>query len=710
MRPRQLWFREHFVGTLSRPVDLEISVHAADMDALLGGRTPCVAVTGRYHGDILGAEHIAIEAGTLTILVEGGRRLLALRHMFVVRGRRHTFTGKTPADGKAGLDVAVLEVMITDDAGQTVANGVLRSPLERLPRMIGSVEIAGADDVPAAKLEFLRFYLREELHPLLGERPPRDPVTGRRRALAAKTAIGARYDAVVIGSGYGGGAAAAALARARDADGRPRRIALLERGREWRAGEFPDHPLEFIDALRHRLNPTGLFEFHRCGDIDVLVGNGLGGTSLINANVMVEPDPRVFKRAPWPTALPELDPYFRRARAVICPEVDPRPPRKSKVFLDAVTASGESTSAGLAELAVSFVRRERDDTGNLHDACVRCGGCVIGCNHSAKGSVDMNYVSIAERQGCEVFTELEVRTITRGAEGTVIVRGHDLRSDQEFMVEAEQVVLAAGVIGSFSILARSRDAGLAVSDALGSRFGGNGDILGLGYNTDKPSDASEGPTITSFAAFRGDDDPCRHFLLEEGGLPRAFTPFVRRMLPLLRRKDTDHGLLDKLREVFRVILDLFGGRSRGAFDHSLIYFGMGFEEHLGQMRLDGTRVHIDWSGAAALPFAGRIDDGMTRLTRALGGVHVRHPNPQSRLREDLITAHPLGGCPMGDDAVTSVVDRHGALHGHAGRIFVADGSIVPAPLGVNPALTIAALGEYIGEQIARGWVQPQPVG
>jgi cholesterol oxidase len=112
-----------------------------------------------------------------------------------------------------------------------------------------------------------------------------------------------RYTVVVIGTGYGGSIAASRLSRAGQS------VCVLERGKEWHAGDFPDGPLKALGEMQAstvdgRHGPaTGLFDFHFDKDISVLRGCGLGGTSLINANVSLKADPRVFDDERWPSAL-----------------------------------------------------------------------------------------------------------------------------------------------------------------------------------------------------------------------------------------------------------------------------------------------------------------------------------------------------------------------------------------------------------------------
>ncbi|WP_168272922.1 NAD(P)-binding protein [Rhizobium leguminosarum] len=113
-----------------------------------------------------------------------------------------------------------------------------------------------------------------------------------------------KYDAVVVGSGYGGGVAASRLTRM------GYHVAILERGLEHLPGQYPDTPVKALEQVQisgeqigRRGNPTGIFDLHPEPDMNVLVGCGLGGTSLINANVSLSPDNRVFADPRWPKAV-----------------------------------------------------------------------------------------------------------------------------------------------------------------------------------------------------------------------------------------------------------------------------------------------------------------------------------------------------------------------------------------------------------------------
>src|ERR1700684_4065235 len=139
------------------------------------------------------------------------------------------------------------------------------------------------------------------------------------------------YDIVVIGSGYGGAITAARLASA-DLNPKPS-ICILERGKEWQPGEYPEAPLDIAGQLRGDLNPLGLYELINAPDISVIKGSGLGGTSLINANVAIIPDEGVFEQFNWPSAIQynDLQPYYQRAKAVLAANPHPDALKLAKV-------------------------------------------------------------------------------------------------------------------------------------------------------------------------------------------------------------------------------------------------------------------------------------------------------------------------------------------------------------------------------------------
>ncbi len=543
-----------------------------------------------------------------------------------------------------------------------------------------------------------------------------------------------RYTVVVVGSGYGGSIAASRLARA------GQQVCLLERGRELLLGEFPDTQLELAGELQvqgehgHIGSRTALLDFHVDRDMNVLVGCGLGGTSLINANVALEAEPAVFDDPCWPREVIDELPTrvadgYRHAREMLRPTPYPDHfPRLRK--LEALERAAEAIGAPCYRPPINVTFADGvNHVGVEQRACTLCGDCVSGCNVGAKNTTQMNYLPDAKAHGAEIFTRVSVRRLERRDDHWLVHfqpldTGRERFEAPTMFVRADVVVLGAGSLGSTEILLRSREAGLSLSDRLGHRFTGNGDVLGFAYNCDVPvngvgygtlhADGKEpvGPTITGVIDVRRQPLLDGGMVIEDGAIPSGLggssALFFSSSAKLLG-KDTDAG--DRMHELRRELDSIGGGPYRGAVHNTLVYLVMTHDDGGGRLYLDHGRLRVDWPGVGRQPIFKTVAERLRDGTVPLGGTFLKNPLWSKLTKQDLITVHPLGGCPMGASAEAGVVD-------HAGRVFagsegtdvhdglyVADGAVVPRPLGVNPLLTISALAERTCALLAdaRGW-------
>jgi cholesterol oxidase len=539
------------------------------------------------------------------------------------------------------------------------------------------------------------------------------------------------YDVVVIGSGYGGAIAASRMARA------GLNVCLLERGREFALGDFPSSiwrglwDIQLNQKWARLGRSLGLIEVHRNPDVNAIVGCGLGGTSLINAGVALKPDPRLWNDARWPTAirndLRSVAAGYFRAKQML----RPRPLPMDFGALRKLSALHES--ATVLNLGREFYRPPINVTfedgvnraGIQQIGCTACGDCVSGCNEGAKNTTAMNYLPDAVNHGAAIFTQVEARWIKRG-EGKWIVGyrligvGRERFAAPELFVLADLVIVAAGAIGSTALLLRSRDQQrLSMSDRVGERFTGNGDVLGFAYNTDqaicsvgfganpKGRFPDVGPCITGIIDHRRTQRLRDGFVIEEGAFPGAIDWF----LPLLMWWfDVWVGktvlMRDRLKAFARIARSILGLR-RGALQRTQIYLVMAHDDAEGKLELEDDRPRISWPKAGSQPIFEKIKMTLRRATKALGGDFVENPLWSKDMGRALVTVHPLGGCPMGDRAENAVVDHTGCVFSGAageavhGGLHVVDGAIVPMSLGVNPLLTISALAERCCALIAK---------
>jgi cholesterol oxidase len=218
----------------------------------------------------------------------------------------------------------------------------------------------------------------------------------------------AHYDFVVVGSGYGGAIAAARLATA-SVSPRPS-ICVLERGREWPVGSFPDTDDAIRRERRGPLNPLGLYDLLVFPDISVIKGNGLGGTSLVNANVAIVPDADVFRQTGWPASLTldTLLPYYDRARRVLAARPHPDAATLLKVRALDRRAREIGSAAFPLNIAVNFTIDGMNEYRAEQKPCIDCGDCITGCNVGAKNTLAMNYLPMAAFAGAEIYTQAEV--------------------------------------------------------------------------------------------------------------------------------------------------------------------------------------------------------------------------------------------------------------------------------------------------------------
>ncbi|HWC00208.1 MAG TPA: alpha/beta fold hydrolase [Bryobacteraceae bacterium] len=545
------------------------------------------------------------------------------------------------------------------------------------------------------------------------------------------------YTVVVIGSGYGGAIAASRFARA------GQKVCVLERGREFLPGEYPDTELEALREMQtslpdgHLGSRTGLYDFFVNPDINVFVGCGLGGTSLVNANVSLEAEPRVFEDPAWPQALRDdlparLAEGYAQARAMLRPQPYPENfPRLAKMEALEKSAAFLGEPFRRTPINVTFADGV-NHVGVPQQACKVCGDCVSGCNHGAKNTTLMNYLPDAANFGAEIFTQVSVRYLERQGSGW-LVHFQVLDSGQEKFdaptqfVAADIVVVAGGVLGSNEILLRSKAKGLAVSDRAGEHFSGNGDVLGFSYDSERPilgvgfgnRDPRDrepvGPCISGVIDMREQPNLGDGMIVEEGSIPGA----LANLLPAAFAKAA-HALgvnTSGTGAAAAVALDeaelasLWQGPFEGAVSKTQTYLVMTHDRGTGRITLENDRLQIHWPGVGKEPIFQKVNDTLQRATQAIRGTYVINPIWSKLFNRDLVTVHPLGGLVMGEDASTGVVNHKGQVFaGSSGtevydNLYVCDGAVIPRPLGVNPLLTISALAERACALAAedRGW-------
>ena len=566
------------------------------------------------------------------------------------------------------------------------------------------------------------------------------------------------YEAIVIGSGFGGAITGCRLAKKWDRGG----VLILERGKRYPMGSFPRKPRDFAHnfwalgeekarrprhirrLLERRKESHGIFDVRNYEHMDVVIGAGLGGGSLIYANVFMIPPDEVFDDR-WPSSCKreKLLPYYGVVKEVLGSRPIPvnDDPRRQilRQRLFAEVAQKNHRNSELVDINVFFGNdfqkplaigeQARNRYGALQTSCVYCAECDIGCNYHAKNTLDLNYLFIAEhRYQADIRTEHLVSKIVPvnrskaddpGADGTNGYRVYyrDL-SGVETAVQtafAERVVVSAGTLGSTELLLRCKEHFRTlpkISDKLGRGFSGNGDFISFVLGSKFPADPNYGPVITQRTDYNlfKDFDRERAFMLQDASYGNILAWFVEGAKPGFLH-------LDSLRHLLRdLYARLTTGKSLGSLGWALddllsgdvsfrtcVLLCMGIDKSNGVMTLDGDhQLSINWPYKDSLSLYQAILESCKQFSRTVEAtIFAPLPTWDWPIRNN-VTVHALGGCTLADDpsgGVTSATpETFGQVFGYR-NLYVADGAIVPTAVGANPTATISALSEMVAQGI-----------
>lgn len=508
----------------------------------------------------------------------------------------------------------------------------------------------------------------------------------------------ADYDVVVVGSGFGGSVAALRLTE------KGYRVAVVEAGRRFTDDEFATTSW---DVRRYLWAPAfgcyGIQRIHLLKDVLVLAGAGVGGGSLNYANTLYRPPRPFYEDRQWAHITDwaaELAPYYDQATrmlgVVTNPTVTPTDVVMQKVAADmGIADTYHPTPVGVyfGTPGKSVPDPYFGGAGPDRTGCTECGACMTGCRVGAKNTLVKNYLYLAERAGAKIIpltTVTGLRTTAGGYEIALRRTGKRWRTT----ITAEHVVLAAGTWGTQNLLHRMRDTGALpeLSPRLGELTRTNSEaIIGAGrLRVDENRDFSTGVAITS--SIHPDErthiEPVRYgkgsnamgllqTVATDGASP---IPRWRQALTfMLRHPVRTAALLSTYRWSERTVILLV----MQSLDNSITTYTK--KGRFGRRKYTSKQGHGE-PNPAFIP-AGHTANQLTaeHIDGVAGGTW-------GELANIPLTAHFIGGCAIGLDAESGVIDPYHRVHGYPG-MSVVDGSAVSANLGVNPSLTITAQAE-----------------
>lgn len=521
------------------------------------------------------------------------------------------------------------------------------------------------------------------------------------------------FDFIVIGSGFGGSVSAHRLTE------KGYRVAVMEMGRRWTPENMPATNWQIWRWFwRPSLGLRGFFNIQWFRHVAVLHGCAVGGGSITYANTLLTPGDPVWQSGSWAGLADwatDMAPYYATALRMLGVTENRVLGPADHLLRKAAEATGVGKTFYRTRVAV-FEPPEGEVGGKTYPdpyfggegpertTCIGCGGCMMGCRYNAKNTLDKNYLYLAEKHGAQVLAEtkvVDVRPLNGkrdGADGYEVrtVRSTAWLRKQPRRFTCRAVVFAASALGSMELLFRLKERGSLplISNRLGRCVRTNSEsLIGVRVpgSTEKMSDGiAIGSGIyldrdTHIEATRypeGSDALSLLSTLLTGGRPGWMR--ILNWIGVLCRSLARHPV-HTLR-----YLQPFGWARE-----SLIFLCMRPTECFIDMRLARSWY---WPFRKALVSRGKriptfIPDANEFARRT---ARITRGTPMSMITEILFdipgTAHILGGCPMGRSAEEGVVDNRHRVFGYR-NMYICDGSVLAANLGVNPSLTIAALTE-----------------
>jgi cholesterol oxidase len=511
-----------------------------------------------------------------------------------------------------------------------------------------------------------------------------------------------QFDYIVIGSGFGGSVSAMRLAE------KGYKVLVIEKGKRWESKDFPKSNWNLRKYIwLPLLRCFGFLRLSFFKEVFILSGVGVGGGSLVYANTHMMPPDTFYDNPLWSSFKnwkQLLAPFYEKAKFMLGSERYEKENAEDIVLKEVAEEMGRGSTYGRVDYVGVYFGDSKKETdpyfnglGPKRKGCIECAGCMVGCRHNAKNTLDKNYLWLAENiYNSKILAETLTTKIECKADGTYHVYTESStafwKKKKERIFITKGLVVSAGVLGTLELLLKQKFVYKTLphlSNKLGENLLTNSEMLSGVVASDRK--LNHGLAISS--VFNPDDhthiELCK-FPDKSGAMLRLAVMAAGNGNPFLRILKMIGNII---RHPWDFIRSIFQKNIAG---NSVIFLIMQSLQNAMRMKLKqgifGYRLaFVNDSGNKVPSFIPVGQDALYRYAKKVKGV------PQNAFSEVMFglasTAHILGGCPMGKSKAEGVVNENFEVHGYK-NFLILDGSIVPCNLGVNPSLTITALSEY----------------
>ena len=511
------------------------------------------------------------------------------------------------------------------------------------------------------------------------------------------------WDIIIVGSGFGGSVSALRLAE------KGYKVLVIEKGKRYENKDFPKTNWNLRKYFwMPQLFLYGIQCITLLKNVFVLHGAGVGGGSLVYANTLLEPPDEIFEDQNWPGLdwKNKLASHYRTAKIMLGAVTASYEAETDKIIKDCADLMGNKESFHNVNVGVYFGKPDVtvddpyfDGKGPARTGCVLCGGCMVGCRYNAKNTLDKNYLYLAENLGVKILAEQEVQnieTIKDGGYQITIRKSTGIKRPIQ-KLQCKKIILSGGVMGTVKLLLKCKHNGSLknISSKLGDFVRTNSEaIIGVKLDKEPKEDFTKGVAISA-GFYPNNSTHIESVRYGKGqsamALLTTFLPDRSIPLPSLVRWciSVIHSPIKFIKNLYPfdwtrktiilLVMQSIDNYLKLNYKSRWWRFGM---FSMNSQTSDGKKI------PSHIPIAEDVANNI--LKDKSGTVTTTYMDALFNIPT---TAHILGGACMGSNIESGVINDNFEVFNYP-NMYVIDGSVIPANLGVNPSLTITALAEY----------------